>query len=43
MMILLRPDLVGGVTKLALVPFRFGVAWVKDRWVAVGTTGSDVS
>ncbi len=25
------------------LPFRSGVAWVKDRWVAVGTSGSDVS
>jgi photosystem II stability/assembly factor-like uncharacterized protein len=24
-------------------PFRSGVAWGKDRWVAVGTSGSDVS
>lgn len=24
-------------------PFRSGVAWAKDRWVAVGTSGSDVS
>lgn len=25
------------------LPFRSGVAWAKDRWVAVGTSGSDVS
>jgi photosystem II stability/assembly factor-like uncharacterized protein len=25
------------------LPFRSAVAWAKDRWVAVGTTGSDVS
>jgi photosystem II stability/assembly factor-like uncharacterized protein len=24
-------------------PFRSGVAWAKDRWVAVGTSGSDYS
>lgn len=24
-------------------PFRSAVAWAKDRWVAVGTSGSDVS
>jgi photosystem II stability/assembly factor-like uncharacterized protein len=24
-------------------PFRSGIAWAKDRWVAVGTSGSDVS
>jgi photosystem II stability/assembly factor-like uncharacterized protein len=24
-------------------PFRSGVAWAKDRWVAVGTSGSDFS
>lgn len=24
-------------------PFRSGVAWAKDRWVAVGTSGSDQS
>lgn len=25
------------------LPFRSGVTWAKDRWVAVGTSGSDVS
>jgi photosystem II stability/assembly factor-like uncharacterized protein len=25
------------------ISFRSGVAWAKDRWVAVGTTGSDFS
>jgi photosystem II stability/assembly factor-like uncharacterized protein len=25
------------------LPFRSGVAWAKDRWVAVGTSGSDFS
>jgi photosystem II stability/assembly factor-like uncharacterized protein len=25
------------------IPFRSGVAWAKDRWVAVGTSGSDIS
>ena len=25
------------------LPFRSGVAWANDRWVAVGTSGSDVS
>jgi photosystem II stability/assembly factor-like uncharacterized protein len=25
------------------IPFRSAVAWAKDRWVAVGTSGSDVS
>jgi photosystem II stability/assembly factor-like uncharacterized protein len=25
------------------LPFRSGVAWAKGRWVAVGTSGSDVS
>jgi photosystem II stability/assembly factor-like uncharacterized protein len=25
------------------LPFRSGVAWAKDRWVAVGTSGSDYS
>jgi photosystem II stability/assembly factor-like uncharacterized protein len=25
------------------LPFRSGVAWAKDRWVAVGTSGSHVS
>jgi len=25
------------------LPFRSGVAWAKDRWIAVGTSGSDVS
>jgi hypothetical protein len=25
------------------LPFRSGVAWAKDRWVAVGTSGSEVS
>jgi hypothetical protein len=24
-------------------PYRSGVAWAGDRWVAVGTSGSDVS
>ena len=24
-------------------PFRSGVAWARDRWVAVGTSGSDFS
>ena len=25
------------------LPFRSAVAWAKDRWVAVGTSGSNVS
>ena len=25
------------------LPYRSGVAWAKDRWVAVGTSGSDSS
>lgn len=25
------------------LPFRSGVVWAKDRWIAVGTSGSDVS
>jgi photosystem II stability/assembly factor-like uncharacterized protein len=25
------------------LPFRSGVAWAKDRWIAVGTSGSDFS
>ena len=25
------------------LPFRSAVAWAKDRWVAVGTSGSHVS
>ncbi len=25
------------------LPFRSGVAWAKDRWVAIGTSGSDFS
>jgi len=25
------------------LPFRSGVAWAKDQWVAVGTSGSEVS
>jgi photosystem II stability/assembly factor-like uncharacterized protein len=25
------------------LPFRSAVAWAKDRWIAVGTSGSDVS
>jgi len=36
----------GGKTWAALkkrLPFRSGVAWAKDRWVAVGTSGSDAS
>lgn len=36
----------GGKTWNALdkkLPFRSGVAWAKDRWVVVGTTGSDLS
>lgn len=36
----------GGKTWKAVtkpLPFRSGVAWAKDRWVAVGTSGSDVS
>jgi photosystem II stability/assembly factor-like uncharacterized protein len=36
----------GGKTWKAIekpLPFRSGVAWAKDRWVAVGTSGSDVS
>jgi photosystem II stability/assembly factor-like uncharacterized protein len=36
----------GGKTWVALdrrLPFRSAVAWAKDRWVAVGTSGSDVS
>jgi photosystem II stability/assembly factor-like uncharacterized protein len=36
----------GGRTWKAIgkpLPFRSAVAWAKDRWVAVGTSGSDVS
>jgi photosystem II stability/assembly factor-like uncharacterized protein len=36
----------GGKTWKAIekpLPFRSAVAWAKDRWVAVGTSGSDVS
>ncbi len=36
----------GGRTWTALnkgLPYRSAVAWAKDRWVAVGTSGSDVS
>lgn len=36
----------GGKTWKAVekpLPFRSGVAWAKDRWVAVGTSGSDFS
>jgi photosystem II stability/assembly factor-like uncharacterized protein len=36
----------GGKTWVLLdkqLPFRSAVAWAKDRWVAVGTSGSDVS
>jgi photosystem II stability/assembly factor-like uncharacterized protein len=36
----------GGKTWKAIappLPFRSGVAWAKDRWVAVGTSGSDTS
>lgn len=36
----------GGKTWKAVgtpLPFRSGVAWSKDRWVAVGTSGSDAS
>jgi photosystem II stability/assembly factor-like uncharacterized protein len=36
----------GGKTWTSLdkrLPFRSGVAWAKDRWVAVGTSGSHVS
>jgi photosystem II stability/assembly factor-like uncharacterized protein len=36
----------GGKTWVALgrrLPFRSAVAWAKDRWVAVGTSGSHVS
>ncbi|WP_439630237.1 WD40/YVTN/BNR-like repeat-containing protein [Gemmata sp.] len=36
----------GGKTWAAIekpLPFRSGVAWAKDRWVAVGTSGSDAS
>lgn len=36
----------GGKTWTAVrkaLPFRSGVAWAKDRWVAVGTSGSDSS
>jgi hypothetical protein len=25
------------------LPFQSGVAWAKDRWIAVGTSGSHVS
>ena len=25
------------------LPFRSSVAWAKDRWVAVGTSGSEIS
>ena len=27
----------------APLPFRSGISWAKDRWVAVGTSGSDAS
>jgi photosystem II stability/assembly factor-like uncharacterized protein len=36
----------GGKTWTAVakpLPFRSGVAWAKDRWIAVGTSGSDYS
>ena len=36
----------GGKTWTAVdqaLPFRSGVAWAKDRWIAVGTSGSDFS
>jgi photosystem II stability/assembly factor-like uncharacterized protein len=36
----------GGITWKLLdrpFPYRSGVAWAKDRWVAVGTSGSNVS
>lgn len=36
----------GGITWTLVdraFPYRSGVAWAKDRWVAVGTSGSDVS
>ncbi len=36
----------GGKTWISVekaFPFRSGVAWAKDRWVAVGTSGSHVS
>jgi photosystem II stability/assembly factor-like uncharacterized protein len=36
----------GGKTWVALdrrLPYRSAVAWAKDRWVAVGTSGSDIS
>jgi photosystem II stability/assembly factor-like uncharacterized protein len=36
----------GGKTWIALdtrLPFRSAVAWAKDRWVAVGTSGSNAS
>jgi neutral ceramidase len=36
----------GGRTWTALdkrLPFRSAVAWAKDRWIAVGTSGADVS
>src|SRR5262249_6181795 len=36
----------GGKTWVALdkrLPFRSAVAWAKDRWVAVGTSGSHAS
>jgi photosystem II stability/assembly factor-like uncharacterized protein len=36
----------GGKTWTAVekaFPFRSGVAWAKDRWIAVGTSGSDFS
>jgi photosystem II stability/assembly factor-like uncharacterized protein len=36
----------GGKTWVPLdkrLPFRSAVAWAKDRWIAVGTSGSDVS
>ena len=41
------PDLLGVYQKMLplakRLPFRSAVAWAKDRWVAVGTSGSDVS
>lgn len=34
----------GGTTwAISEVPFRSGVAWAGDRWVAVGTSGTDAS
>ena len=43
-----RFELSGGAGKtwtraLGALPFRSCVAWAKDRWIAVGTSGSDES